>query len=94
MPAADRHRSPRSDARYSDWRWTTCPWSLTITTVRPAEAAERFASVPEIELVNVAEGRHLWVGENQTRRVLAEVVERLNPGALPLPTEWADQAGT
>ncbi|MEO7122960.1 MAG: alpha/beta hydrolase [Lacisediminihabitans sp.] len=58
--------------------------------LRPAEAAARFASVPDIELVDVPDGRHLWVGESQTRRVLTEVVERLNPGALPLPTEWAD----
>jgi alpha/beta superfamily hydrolase len=56
--------------------------------LRPEAAARRFASVPEIELVNVPDGRHLWVGENQTRRVLSEVVERLNPAALPLPTEW------
>lgn len=58
--------------------------------LRPAEAAERFASVPEIELVNVADGRHLWVGEAQTRRVLTEVVARVNPAALPLPTEWGE----
>ncbi len=56
--------------------------------LRPAEAAQRFASVPGIELVNVQEGRHLWVGENLTRRVLGEIVARLNPAALPLPTEW------
>jgi len=56
--------------------------------LRPEAAAERFASVPEIELVNVPDGRHLWVGESQTRRVLSEVVARLNPAALPLPTEW------
>jgi alpha/beta superfamily hydrolase len=56
--------------------------------LRPAEAAKRFASVPEIELVDVADGRHLWVGEAQTRRVLTEIVARVNPAALPLPTEW------
>jgi alpha/beta superfamily hydrolase len=56
--------------------------------LRPAEARERFASVPEIELVEVEGGRHLWVGEKQTRRVLSEIVATINPGALPLPTEW------
>jgi alpha/beta superfamily hydrolase len=56
--------------------------------LRPAVAAERFAVVPGAELVNVEEGRHLWVGEKQTRRVLSEIVARLNPSALPLPTEW------
>ena len=56
--------------------------------LRPAEAAERFRPLPQIELVDVEGGKHLWVGENQTRRVLDEIVQRLNPSALPLPTEW------
>ncbi|TQL47632.1 hypothetical protein FB562_0698 [Homoserinimonas aerilata] len=56
--------------------------------LRPAEAAERFAAVPETEFVAVEGGRHLWVGEQQTRRVLSEIVARLNPAALPLPTRW------
>ena len=56
--------------------------------LRPAEAAERFAVAPNIELVNVDGGKHLWVGETQTYRVLSEIVQRLNPGALPLPTTW------
>ena len=56
--------------------------------LRPAEAHERFAVVPDAEVVAVEGGKHLWVGEKQTRRVLSEIVERLNPAALPLPTEW------
>jgi alpha/beta superfamily hydrolase len=56
--------------------------------LRPDAAAERFAPVPTIELVAVEGGKHLWVGESQTRRVLTEIVGRVNPGALPLPTEW------
>jgi uncharacterized protein len=56
--------------------------------LRPAEAAERFASVPEVDLVAVEDGKHLWVGEKQTYRVLTEIVERLNPAALPLPTTY------
>ena len=56
--------------------------------LRPAEARERFAVVPETELVEVEGGKHLWVGEAQTSRVLSEIVQRLNPDALPLPTEW------
>lgn len=56
--------------------------------LQPAEAAQRFAVVPETEFVAVDEGKHLWVGEAQTYRVLSEIVARLNPAAVPLPTEW------
>lgn len=56
--------------------------------LRPPEALERFASVPEREFVAVDGGKHLWVGENQTVRVLTEIVARLNPAVLPLPEEW------
>ncbi len=58
--------------------------------LQPAEARERFASVPETELVAVDGGRHLWVGEQQTYRVLSEIVARLNPSALPLPELWPE----
>jgi alpha/beta superfamily hydrolase len=56
--------------------------------LKPDEARERFAIVPRIEIVEVKEGKHLWVGEKQTYRVLSEIVERVNPTALPLPTEY------
>ena len=56
--------------------------------LRPDAAAERFASVPHAVLIPVEGGKHLWVGENQTRRVLTEIVAAVNPDALPLPTEW------
>ena len=56
--------------------------------LRPPEALERFAVVPEREFVAVEGGKHLWVGETQTARVLTEIVTRLNPAVLPLPTEW------
>jgi alpha/beta superfamily hydrolase len=84
------HRT--SDAEVAAWAGSGTRLVAVIPELddylRPEAAARRFASVPEIELVNVPDGRHLWVGENQTRRVLSEVVERLNPAALPLPTKW------
>jgi alpha/beta superfamily hydrolase len=58
--------------------------------LRPAEARDRFAAVPHAEIIAVEGGRHLWVGENQTRRVLTEIVAAVNPSALPLPTEWPE----
>ncbi|PJJ63571.1 alpha/beta hydrolase [Compostimonas suwonensis] len=59
--------------------------------LRPEEAAQRFASVPSMTLIPVEGGKHLWVGENQTRRVLTEIVRAVNPAALPLPTEWSGE---
>ncbi|PCE13665.1 alpha/beta hydrolase [Microbacterium sp. SZ1] len=56
--------------------------------LRPEEARKRFSSIPHAELIAVEGGKHLWVGESQTRRVLTEIVAAVNPSALPLPTEW------
>jgi len=56
--------------------------------LRPDEARERFAAIPHANLIAVEGGKHLWVGESQTRRVLTEIVAAVNPAALPLPTEW------
>lgn len=58
--------------------------------LRPAEAVERFSLVPQLRVVAVEDGRHLWVGEKQTARVLNEIVGVVNPAAVPLPTEWPD----
>ncbi|WP_248243000.1 alpha/beta hydrolase [Microbacterium kunmingense] len=56
--------------------------------LRPDAARERFAAIPHATLIPVEGGKHLWVGENQTRRVLTEIVAVVNPDALPLPVEW------
>jgi alpha/beta superfamily hydrolase len=84
------HRT--SDAEVAAWNGSATRVVALIPELddylRPAEAAERFAAAPNIELVNVEGGKHLWVGESQTYRVLSEIVQRLNPAALPLPTTW------
>ncbi|WP_055477772.1 alpha/beta hydrolase [Sphaerimonospora mesophila] len=54
--------------------------------LRPAEAAQRFARVPQAEVVGVEGAKHLWVGEPYVRIVLDEIVKRVNPAAAPLPT--------
>ncbi|MBO0981468.1 alpha/beta hydrolase [Microbacterium sp. SD291] len=56
--------------------------------LRPAEAQDRFAGIPHARLIAVEGGKHLWVGESQTRRVLTEIVAAVNPVALPLATHW------
>lgn len=60
--------------------------------LRPDEARERFAAVPQATVIAVEGGKHLWVGESQTRRVLTEIVAAVNPDALPLPTDWDGDA--
>lgn len=55
--------------------------------LRPEEARERFAAVPQAEVVGVPGAKHLWVGDAET--VLDEIVRRVNPSAhVPLPTSW------
>lgn len=56
--------------------------------LRPEEARQKFAVVPEAEVIEIPDGKHLWVGEFQTRQVLTEIVRQVNPSALPLATEW------
>jgi uncharacterized protein len=55
--------------------------------LRPPEARQRFAVVPQAEVVGVDGAKHLWVGDAE--RVLDEIVARVNPAvAVPLPREW------
>jgi hypothetical protein len=54
--------------------------------LRPAQARERFAAVPQAEVVAVDGAKHLFVGF--TERVLDEVVRRVAPGAFPLPSRY------
>ncbi|AXA95720.1 alpha/beta fold hydrolase [Microbacterium sp. PM5] len=56
--------------------------------LRPEQARDRFAPVDHARVIAVDGGKHLWVGETQTRRVLTEIVAAVNPDALPLATAW------
>jgi alpha/beta superfamily hydrolase len=53
--------------------------------LRPPEARERFARIPQAEVVGVEGAKHLWVGEPSVRRVLNEIVRRVAPDRFPLP---------
>jgi len=55
--------------------------------LKPAEAAVAFAAIPHIQLINVDEAKHLWVGEPSVYRVLTEITKLLAPESLPLPKE-------
>jgi alpha/beta superfamily hydrolase len=54
--------------------------------LRPAEAVERFAAIPQAEVIGVPGAKHLWVGDAET--VLDEIVKRVAPDAYPLPRTW------
>lgn len=56
--------------------------------LKPDEAVVRFGVVPQAK-VHAFEGeKHLWVGENATRKVLNQVAEILLPGFGELPTSY------
>jgi hypothetical protein len=55
--------------------------------LRPAEAARRFAAVPQAEVIGVPGAKHLWVGDAET--VLDAIVRRVAPDVpVPLPRTW------
>ncbi len=60
--------------------------------LRPDEARQRFARVPKAQVIGVDGAKHLWVGENNVRIVLNEIVRTVNPAALAdvgaLPVTW------
>ena len=56
--------------------------------LQPAEATVRFAPLRQIQLIPVAEAKHLWVGEPAVYHVLTEIVKVIAPDRLPLPTEF------
>ena len=78
-------------------RWAASGKPLTVLVpelddyLRPDAARERFARVPQAELVAVPGAKHLWVGEPYVRVALTEIVRALAPGQLPLPTTWEAQ---
>ena len=54
--------------------------------LQPDEARERFAAIPQAEVVAVAGAKHLWVGDAD--RALGEIVRRVRPDRYPLPETW------
>lgn len=54
--------------------------------LRPAEARERFAAVPQARVIDVPGAKHLFVG--YTEPVLDAVVAAIAPDRAPLPREW------
>ena len=58
--------------------------------LRPPAARERFAVVPQAEVVDVPRAKHLFVGYAEA--VLDEVVRHVAPDAYPLPRTYEETA--
>jgi hypothetical protein len=54
--------------------------------LRPREARERFAVIPQARIVEITGGKHLLVGH--TEEVLDAIVDAIVPGKAPLPRQW------
>lgn len=84
------HRATEVDLRA--WAGDPRPFIVIVPEfddyLRPEQARSRFAVVPHAQVIGVEGGKHLWVGEKLTYRVLTEIVKAVNPSALPLPTEY------
>jgi alpha/beta superfamily hydrolase len=86
---------PLRTSQESDLEWWTHDGRRVIAIVPefddylpPAQARERFAKLTQLEMVEVANGKHLWVGEPSVQRIHNEIVKIVNPGKYPLPTEY------
>ena len=55
--------------------------------LKPDAARQRFAVIPQMDLIVVDGAKHLWVGEPMVHRVLTEITRVVAPERLPLPTE-------
>lgn len=84
------HRAQEEDLAH--WHAFGRPMTVLVPEfddyLRPADAAERFATVGQAEVVGVEGAKHLWVGERYVHRVLTEIVQRVRPGSPELPTTW------
>ena len=56
--------------------------------LRPPEARERFAVVPQAEVIDIPRAKHLFVGF--TEPVLDEIVRHTAPAAYPLPRVYQE----
>jgi uncharacterized protein len=54
--------------------------------LRPAEARQHFAAVPQAQVVEIPKAKRLFVGFAE--EVLDEIVRPIEPAAVPLPTSW------
>lgn len=94
------HRAGEADL--DAWRESGKPLKVLVPEhddyLRPVEARERFARVPQADVIGVEGAKHLWVGEKYAGRVLNEITETVLGGTgsrvPPLPAEWSGPVAT
>ena len=79
------------DAWASSGRPLTCLVPELDDYLRPDVARERFARIPQAEVVGVDGAKHLWVGETFVSIVLGEIIARVVPTRAPLPASWSGE---
>ena len=79
-----------SDADLERWAASGKPLVAVVPELddylRPAQARERFAVVPQARVVAVPKAKHLFVGFTET--VLDAIADAVVPGTAPLPRSW------
>ena len=80
------HRA--GDADLDAWAASGKPLTVLVPEfddyLQPPQARERFARVPQAQVIDAPGAKHLWVGEPYVRVALTEVVRALAPDQLPL----------
>ncbi len=84
-----------TDADLEAWAESGRPLTCLVPELddylRPEAARERFAVIPQAEVVGIDGAKHLWVGETSVSTVLGEIVARVLPHRAPLPATWAGE---
>ena len=92
------HRA--TDKHLQQWAESGKPLTVLVPEhddfLQPAEAAARFALVPQARVVGVDGAKHLWVGEKYAARVLNDIVSLVSRDAAgaSLPQEWDGPTAT
>lgn len=56
--------------------------------LRPAEALQEFARIPQARVIPAPGAKHLWIGEPQVRQALQVIAQTVVAPDAMLPTEW------
>jgi alpha/beta superfamily hydrolase len=87
-----------SEVELSTWAGSDIPMTVLVPEfddyLRPEEARERFAVVPQATVTGVEGAKHLWVGEKYVAEVLDVVASVALGRPMPLPTEWGEEIET